>query len=275
VKASRASGAGVEEGTLRLVVEVTGEGNLGVASPPPAGRLVGFHVYGTTVERASDRLVATYDVRPLDGTVSEVPSIPFAFFDPADGGAYRVLWTEPLPLPEGVSPAEPAGASGPPAEAPRGGAGALDDRLLRALWGLVAFAVATLLVLVVLAWRGRRRAPASPADLARRARSEETARALAAAVGGRGGVAADALAAWLGVRLDLPDSAVISPDLRQRLVKAGLADDLAAEAAATLEGLLAARYARSGTRDASDEAVALEADLVARLEQAFSTARPR
>lgn len=210
---------------LKLLLRIGGEGNLARFETPRLDGLAGFHVYGMLDDRAAPRRTITYDVAPLDGSVTEVPSIPFSYFDPR-AEAYRTARTEPIPLTVrgGATPPGP-----PPAKTGRDG-----WRLW--LWlALVAAALAFALLL-------QRREPAR--DVGALARFEQRAAA----------DLAGAFTEYVAGRLDCPPAAVIAPDLEPRLVAAGVPRELAARAAALVERLVGARYGGKADEDAATEA---------------------
>jgi hypothetical protein len=223
--------------TLRLTLSIEGEGNLEVLPPPRLDALFGFHVYGAIDEGGVRGRTVTYDVAPLSAAITEVPQVPFVFFDPA-AEEYRVARTEPIPLAvRGPAPPKPRRSW-------RGGA------IVAAV--LVAAAAAAL-------WIRRRVRRAAPVD----ARAVRLAKAKAALASG--GDRAEILAELLAAHLDCAPAAVIGPGLVRRLAAAGVPPELAARAAATLERLVQARYGGSPA-PADDEVDALARELDAAFE---------
>lgn len=216
--------ATVDEGEVfRLTVTLRGEGN----GTLPRLDLPGFHVYGTAPEDGGRR--AVLDVAALSADVKEIPSIPFAFFDPA-GAGYRVVRTDPIPL-----EVRPRARETPPPPA-----GDPTAPVLLAV--AVALAVPVAALLLWLRLRPAREAPPDPEAL----RVRGAFAALRAAAAGGGPDLADAFAAFLAAYLGCAPAAVIGPDLALRLVAKGFPGDLASRAAATLERLVAARYGAKG-----------------------------
>jgi hypothetical protein len=229
-EADRAEAVVGEMMKVRLVV--TGEGNLDLLPPPPLGDLPGFHVYGTLDVQDPDRRTLTYEVAPLDASLRAVPPIAFAFYDPEPPGGYRVVHTEPVPL--AVRP----GATPTPAVPAVPPAAAADDPTA---W--VAVAVALMAVTALLVLRVRRRYRLRTEALDERAlRARQAAQTFHALAARPGADMADAFAAVLAARLDVPPAAVVSPDLADRLVRSGISPDVADQAARTLEALVGARY---------------------------------
>jgi hypothetical protein len=216
--------------SLKLTLRIEGDGNLGFFDTPRPLGLAGFHVYGAVDDRGSEVRTVTYDLAPIDERAGELPSIPFAYFDPRPPGRYRVVRTRPIPLI--VRPA-PGAARAPEPEAPEetevpGGSSVVPL--------VVALLVVALCAAGLLVWRrtrARDRAEPDPLDAAEAFRTRS---------GDPDADLATAFAEYLSVRLRCPQAAVIAPDLAERLVAAGVPADLASRAATLLEGLVAARY---------------------------------
>jgi hypothetical protein len=214
---------------LRLTLRIEGEGNLEALPPPRLDALQGFHVYGALEERGARGRTVAYDVAPLSAAVTEVPSIPFAFFDPGPPAGYRIARTDPIPL-DVRGPAAPAARK----------------------WGGTALLVGAVLATAAgAAWLRRRARRAAPVD----PRALRVARARSALA--RDGDRAEAFAELLAAHLDCPAAAVIGPDLARRLEAAGIPAALAARVAATLERLVEVRYGGAAA-DADVEALARE-----------------
>lgn len=239
--------------SVKLTVTVTGQGNFEFLRLPPLDELAGFHKLGQTeTKREADKVVVTYDLAPLSTDVRAVPAIAWNYFDTTPGVEKFVdvvtrelpLVVKPLangetlaPLPEaGVKAVTPGvddifdlpafdGASAvfAPAPAPLWWVAVLGPWVL-ALAGLYAFA----------AWR---RAAADKDGQRARGAARASARAL-----DRGEDPTEVLASYLGARIGVPAAAIIAPDLRDRLVQAGLDAALAGEVASLVERGTAARY---------------------------------
>src|SRR5690606_29832316 len=109
-------------------------------------------------------------------------------------------------------------------------------------------------------WRlARARRRGDPAT--RRARSARAT--FEAAAGSFAADPAEAYAEYLAARLGSHRAAVVAPDLRARLVRAGVGTELATAAAALLEELAAARYGGSAAADGHRRATAMVSALEA------------
>jgi hypothetical protein len=212
---------------LKLTLRIEGEGNLRRFATPRLDGFADFHVYGMLDDRAAPVRTIVYDVAPLEGYVTEVPAIAFAYFDPR-AAAYRAARTEPIPL------------------TVRGDSEPAPDRSEEQreswpgwIWALPLAAAAATWVLA------RRRGPAEEGGA--RARFEERAATDLAA----------AFTEYLAARLGCPPAAVIAPDLEARLAAAGVPREAAARAAALVERLVGARYGGRAEEDAATEAQAL------------------
>jgi hypothetical protein len=217
--------------SFRLTLHIEGHGNLDVLRRPTLDGLAGFHVFGAIEDRSTTRLTVRYDLSPLDGSVTEIPTIPFAFFDPGPAAGYCVVKTEPIPLDvkgvKGVAGGAPIASK---SEEPAG-------RSSTPLIALGAVVILGAIGLLLRARAGRRDRP-----------DPEQERASAAATTFRTRLedpdadVADALAEFLAAHLRCTSAAVIAPGLDARLVTAGVPADLAARTAVLLESLVATRY---------------------------------
>jgi hypothetical protein len=249
---AQASPRTLQAGTvMKLRLGIEGEGNLERFGTPRLDGLDGFHVYGMIDDRGARGRTITYDLAPLSAEATEVPAIPFAFFDP-DAKAYRTVRTQPLPLtvtpaPETSTPAE---QSSPPEEP------SSESMLLRVLLPL-AILLAALLVLV-----RRVRQPPLEADPA-----EKAAAGFHAGMDRPDADPAGLFAGYLATRLRCSTAAVIGPGLDSRLAAAGVQDDLTRRAAARLEQLVAARYGAA----ADEKDTASTREIVDELEASFRT----
>ncbi|MCA8964189.1 MAG: BatD family protein [Planctomycetes bacterium] len=259
--------------SVKLTLTVRGRGNLEFLRLPPLDELPGFHKLGQKeAPRTAEQVQVTYDFTPLSTEVTQMPAIDWNFFDTTPGvEKFVAVRTEPIPLkvlplangetlaplpdaaPKAVTPGvddifDLPALDGPPA---------LPERL-PAWGGWVAVLAPWLLVLLGrgLFVRWRRRAADRSGQRARAAarRCEQALQ--------RGDDPSEALAAYLGDRLDVPSAAVIRPDLAQELERAGLPVELGRETAACLEQGLAARYGGGGGLQAAPVR-----ELLRRLEQ--------
>ena len=103
--------------SLRLVLKVRGRGNLGSFEAPRWKDVGGFRVLGVVDEATAEERTFALDLSPYSASVWQIPSIPFAYFDPGDPPGYRIARTEPIAV-EVRGP--PSGApAGLPADVPR------------------------------------------------------------------------------------------------------------------------------------------------------------
>lgn len=247
---------------FRLTVRVASEGGPASFASPRLDGLAGFHVFGAIDDRDPRTRTIAFDVAAIDPAVTEVPPIPFPYFDPEPPEGYRVARTDAIPLTvRRTAGARDVGAGRTPEPAPG---------LVSEPWFLWSSGTLVVLVIFALTRRAKRRARAAAAV------PPSVARALAAAAAFRAHAArpdadgAEAFAEFLAARLGSTSAAVIGPDLAARLSAAGAPEDLASQTAATLERLVAARYARAGAK--AEAAEGLET-LVAALERALRPPR--
>lgn len=259
--------------SVKLTLTVRGQGNLEFLRLPPLDDLPGLHKLGQTEQpRSQEQVQVTYDFTPLSTDVKQIPAIEWNYFDTTPGvEKFVAVRTEPIALT--VAPLANGEALAPlPESAPKLVTPGVDDIFdLPDLTGPVRAPVAVpnwLAWLAVLApWglvfagrglfvRWRRRAADVRGQRVRGAlrRCEQ---ALAAGV-----EPSDALANYLGDRLDVPGPAMIRADLEEELAAAGLQQELAEQAAACIDAGMAARYGGGGGPDAGRVR-----ELVRRLEQ--------
>jgi len=239
--------------SVKLTLVVRGEGNLEFLRMPELDELPGFHKLGENeTQRDADKVSVTYDLTPLSTDVTEVPAIDWNYFDTTPGvEAFAEVRTPALPL---VVDALRDGEALPtlPDEAPVAVTPGVDDiydlpdfdgaprRLVeleawqRWLWPLLPW---LLTAVAFVGWRGLRRRRADVTG--RRARGAHRAFEQALRDGRE---PLEALAGYLGDRLDVPPAAVISPELRQRLVARGLDDAIAGDVVQAIERGTAQRY---------------------------------
>ncbi len=243
---AEASTKTVEVGrTLGLTFRIRGLG----AAMKRRFDLKGFHVYGTVYSGRG--ATAEVSIAPLSTNVTEIPSIPFAFFDPGPPAGYRVVRTDPIPI----------HVTGPPAPRPPPPPPVWEVPLR--IWPIVvALAVVAAAIAFLLA-RSRRRVELPDPHRVRVTGALEKLRRT-----GPGPGLADAFAEFLAAYLRCPPAAVIGPDLPARLAEEGLAPGLATRAAETLERLVAARY--GGGLGGAEQLGTLLADLEAAIGSARS-----
>jgi hypothetical protein len=92
-------GAGeVEQGSsVRLVLRVTGEGNLAQFDAPRLA-LDGWRASAAGDTQGVSERTLEYDLVPLSPLVTSVPRVPFAYFDTTAPAGYRTLYTGPFPV---------------------------------------------------------------------------------------------------------------------------------------------------------------------------------
>lgn len=239
--------------SVKLTLSITGQGNFEFLRLPELDALPGLHKLGQAeAKRDAEKVVMTYDLAPTTTDVKEIPAIDWNWFDTTPGVEKFVsAATKPLPLV--VLPLERGEAIAPLAEgAPRPVTPGTDDvydlpdlggpprqaTALPAWAGWLAVLGPWLLAIAASIALRAVRARAADRDGQRARGALRTCRRALAA----GAEPLDALAGYLGDRLGVPAAAVISPDLPQRLVAAGLPPETAGELAAAVERGTAARY---------------------------------
>lgn len=263
---------------FELTLVVTGEGNLGLIEQPRLPEMLGIHVYGAKEDPSEEpmpaRRVIRYEVAVTAGGINKIPAIPFAYFDPATG--YQEARTAPIALRVAGGEAAPAPAQDMPAAQPTTTTREERDDRPPPLAFLGLAILAGLLVIgggvaMLIKLRPRATPPPpvrrvgmppikpKPTPPPPRPSPQAAEQALRAAVDGgdddarfRGFV--DLLAAHLGCG---PGS-VVDGALAEHLRAAGVADDLATEAGATMDAMVEARYGAGA-------APTLDATLVDRL----------
>lgn len=266
--------------SVKFTLSITGSGNCQFLRVPALDGLPGFHKLGQVEQkREPGKVVVTYDLAPLSADVRELPPIEWNFFDTTPGvEAFRTVRTAALPL--RVQPLAAGETLAPLPTAERkavtpgkddvfdlpefGGAPVVVQAVPTWQWWLAALAPWCGMLSFGL-WR-RRRAARAADPIGQRARSAlRTARAALQA----GQEPLEVLAAYLGDRLGVPAAAVIAPELRSRLLAAGMPEAAAGRAAAAVEQGTAARYGGGAPLD-----VATVRELLAALEpQRFGVAR--
>jgi hypothetical protein len=265
--------------SFKLTLTATGSGNFEFLRMPELDDLKGFHKRGAAeAQRDGDRVVVTYDLTPLSTAVTEIPSIEWNYFDTTPGVAkFVAVRTEPLaivvaelsnaesimPLPEAAVAAVTPGIDDifdlPSFDGP---ARRVDAPASWLRW-LVVVAPWALMLAVLSLLRTKQRASMDTTGKRVRAAKRQFEAALA-----RGDDAMDAIAAYLGDRLDVPAAAVITSELAPRLIDSGLDETVANDVAAAIERGTTARYG-GGQNLTTDDA----RGLVQRLESARFGAR--
>jgi tetratricopeptide (TPR) repeat protein len=239
--------------SFKLTLTVRGQGNLEFLRMPDLSSLTGFHKRGAAeAVRDENRVVVTYDLTPLSADVAEIPPIAWNYFDTTPGvEAFIEVETKPLTVVvDAIENAETIASL--PESAAAAVTPGVDD-----IFDLPAFDIAAIpnaepslllrglavfspwaLMLCAFAWlRSRRLASLDVAG--KRARGAR--RGFDAALE-RGDDAMDAIAAYLGDRVDIAPAAVISSDLVSRLGEHGLDEAVARDVASAIERGTAARY---------------------------------
>jgi len=233
-----------EGGSLDLTLHIGGEGNA-QAIPIPLLADLGlrdFHVLGSLSSIADSGRTITYSVRPLSAAIDAVPTLVLPYFD-TSSRRFREAKSDPIPI---TVRAKPTGARDTPVPAREP-----DTFPFAAVIGAV------IAVAVVLFLAARRRSQ----------QAEETSAALKKFEARKDADLAYAFADYLAAHLGCARAAVISPDLKERLVNAGLEAKLSAVTARRMERLVAARY---GGADPKDPTLQSADDLVRHLEMVFA-----
>ena len=244
-------------GSIRLVVRISGTGNLHRIDRPGPAAIAGFHVLGLLDDRGRDARTLTYDLSPVGEATREVPALPIAYLEPGRPPKWIEEWTTPIPI--RVKPASkpaagtppPGPTAAPPAEEGGGGAAIAIGAIAAVLMGAG--------VAVWLARRRLERAGEEPDPAA--ARVASAAAALRTAAESQGSDLGGALAEFLAAGLGVPAAAAIGPGLAARLAATGVPEGRAREAAALLESLVAARYGGAPPADAPASCAAIARDL--------------
>lgn len=224
---------------LTLTWSLSGKGNLERLTPPDFARLEGFHLLGVREEIGDGVRTLHADLRALDPRTSDLPSIPFAAFDPS-AERYVDLATEPLPLKVSGDRALPRPVSAD-AEALVVSEPGVDGTLTRTL--LVSLALAAGLLLFL------RRILDHP-----RVRHARALARFEAALA-RGAEPRDALARFAVERLDLGPFAPFDPRFEARLVERGASAETAGRWSAWIRAELSANY--GGPQESSEAPRAL------------------
>jgi hypothetical protein len=84
--------------SLKIVLHVSGDGNLESFEPPRFEHIEGWRVNGVTDQKTQAERTFEIDLSPLSERVTRVPQIPFSFFDTTTPASYRTLRTEPIAI---------------------------------------------------------------------------------------------------------------------------------------------------------------------------------
>lgn len=272
---------------LRLVLRLVGEGNEAVRPAPRITAPEGWRLLGLLDGRDARGRVLTLDLLPepppTQAGTRALTGLCLATFDP-QAGSYGMARAPDLLVPlEAASAARGAQAPSAPAATPAATPATTPTASAPAAEPAPRGPRTWLVVLAGLAcgaglalWRMRRRAQASASTTAgdapaRRDADLAQAQALLEACAAGTPPQEDALLIALALWQGCAPAALVAPDLAARLVKGGWAADLAAEAAATLEARVAARYAGPAAPERADlpaREAALARLLLARLREA-------
>jgi len=229
-------------GTLLLTTVIAGQGNFGHFAAPRIGPFDGLRVLSERSELVDGTLRIECGLRVTEERVREIPPVELAYFTPAAPGRYEITRSQPLPL-RIRRPMQPALADVPVPEAP----------LLTPSVLVVGGVVALVVLLLVLRARSRRGLPSA------------NEHAMAADFETRlirpGGDVTRLYPAYLAARLADDPAKVVSPELAQRLERAGAPAELAARAAALAAELAAATYGNKAPKDVVERARATVREL--------------
>ncbi len=84
--------------SLKLVLHIEGEGNLQSFDPPRLDDCAGFDLHGVIDDKGAARRTITYDLAPRTADITQVPPIPFAFFETGPSAQYRLVYTSPISI---------------------------------------------------------------------------------------------------------------------------------------------------------------------------------
>lgn len=228
--------------SFNLILHIEGEGNTALLETPSLDEMDSFHVYGKIEDIDGNIRTVTFDIAPLTDEITEIPSIAFAFFDPNPPAGYKTVRTKPIPV--AVQPLPGTGEQSPGEDnifnlKPMDESG---PEPARSISPVLVIAVLLLPVLFGLGFLYRRRAHLrNRVDPAEERASGATA-AFRSHIDNSDTDVADVLAEYLAAHLRCPVSAVIAPDLRERLIAAGVRPDLATSTATMLHELIDARF---------------------------------
>lgn len=279
---------------ITLTMTLRGQGRLDLLQAPAlvevpeltAGFQVPDEVLAGSVQGNSK--VFTQSIRAKSESVTEIPPIPFAYFD-TKAEKFVVVQSEPIPLK--VEPAQRMAVSEvvearPGIAAPThltelsggivanyyGSAELLADQSFAPKVTSLVVAAAPPLLFGVL-WAGRRRKERLRTDRSyarRRSARRNASRALASARDGAGAHAADAVAGavigYVADRCNLPTAGLTRPDAIESLLHRGVRPDVAERVDALLRCCDDARYAGRGV-EAGDSLVVRAQECIRELER--------
>jgi len=239
---------------LKLKLYIEGQGNLEFFEPPRLEMFEGIHVYGMIEESSGNTRSFTYDLTPLNESVSAIPPIKFAFFDTQTRVGFRTVTTKPIlldvrPLPDGVVLKPLPGletrrmipGENDIFEIKHSGDLSSMGANLRLNPLLVAGVIIPpwILAIGLLYWLRRRERDINDPD---GVRARNAASSFRASITEHGADIADLYAEFLAASLRCPPAAVITLDLCAKLKNAGVPDSVAANASTMLQDMISARY---------------------------------
>lgn len=246
-------------GSIKLLLTITGEGNMEHLRVPELDDLAGLHRLGKIEKRQKDQVVVTYDMAPQTAELTKVDGLNWNYFDTSTG-KYVAVQTDPLPLTVRAIAGEKSLVDLPGERKNAVEAGVDDIFDVKLVTGpslaltpppssgsALLFALLPWLVCVLgmFFWRARRR---SLADVDGR-RAKGAARKFQQAVSD-GDAPLDAFVAYLADRLGCESAAVIGTDLTDRLQARAVGQDLATRIQSVVDAGVAARYGGGGGVDA-------------------------
>ncbi len=259
--------------SFKLEIRITGNGNLTTFDPPRLDGLEGFHILGMIEDRGESVRRVIVDLAALDADVTEIPALPFPFFDPEPPAGYRVVATQPIALDVGgTTVLQEPDVIGDALRAVPG----LDD--IHGLMPLTNSAPrrspsSTFIVWLALlgpwlmasglvTWRWRReRERLDPGG----ARARRAARRFRRSLTKPDVDVAGELLEYLAAHLRCRPAAVVDVSLEQRLASRGAPAGAASRGARLVEALVAAGYGGSPVEDAAEQARRLVDELEPRL----------
>ncbi|HTF88386.1 MAG TPA: hypothetical protein VK843_08250 [Planctomycetota bacterium] len=84
--------------SLKLVLQISGEGNLEFFDAPRLERIEGWRVNGSTDQKSRALRTIEYDISPESAQVTRLPQVAFSFFDTTPPASYRTLRTDAIPI---------------------------------------------------------------------------------------------------------------------------------------------------------------------------------
>ncbi|MEE2888588.1 MAG: BatD family protein [Planctomycetota bacterium] len=233
---------------LQLTLRLEGEGNFGGFALPSPGDDPGLHVLGRVERQTPTSRVLVFDIEPAAG-VRAIPAIAFSYFEPGSG-RYQTIESARIPLTvRGTAPGTDRPAAGKPGIDDIYALKASPDRVLHTS-NLGAPGLFLLILLSSLPWlfsvglRSMLHQRARAADPIRR-RALAAHRVFLQDIEADASRLGDSLVAYLAGRMNCTPAAVISHQLREQLVAAGVGEQLAQTTQAHIEQLFADRYTGS------------------------------